>query len=151
MIIIGGGPAGYHAAVLAGQAGLKTLLIEKQSVGGVCLNEGCIPSKTWLHSAKIYQDALRGSLYGVRAEQLSLDHAQVMARKNKVVRILTAGIKTKLQKANVTLLEATGEIVGRDETGFKVKAGDALATGKKLLLASGSEPVIPRLRDSRRA
>ncbi|HBG16668.1 MAG TPA: dihydrolipoyl dehydrogenase, partial [Firmicutes bacterium] len=74
LVIIGGGPAGYHAAALAGRAGLKTLLVEKRFVGGVCLNEGCVPSKTLLHSAKIFDYALRGMDYGVKAEQISFDH-----------------------------------------------------------------------------
>ncbi len=143
LIIIGGGPAGYHAAVLAGRAGLQTLLIEERAVGGVCLNEGCIPSKTWLHSAKIYQEALKGSIYGVQTERLSLDHAKVMARKNKVVKILTAGIKQKLQKYQVTLVEAAGKIAGRAESGFQVEAAGELYTGKRLLIATGSKPVVP--------
>lgn len=143
LVIIGGGPAGYHAAALAGRAGLKTLLVEKRFVGGVCLNEGCVPSKTLLHSAKIFDYALRGMDYGVKAEQISFDHLKVIERKNKVVKILTAGVKNKLKKNNVTLIEDTGEIVGINHAGITIKAAESQYTGKQLLIASGSVPVIP--------
>lgn len=120
-------------------------------VGGVCLNEGCIPSKTWLHSAKVYLEVLKGTDYGVKAEQLSFDHLKVMARKNKVIKILAAGVKNKLRNNNVTVLEATGEIVSREEAGIKVKAAEKFYTGKQLLIASGSEPVIPAVAGMREA
>ena len=80
LIIIGGGPAGYFAAERAGQEGLNVLLIEKSSLGGVCLNEGCIPSKTLLYSAKLYDNAKQGERYGVRADNVSFDHL-VLRRK----------------------------------------------------------------------
>ena len=79
LIIIGGGPAGYLAAERAGEAGLNTLLIEKRFIGGVCLNEGCIPSKALLYSAKVYDYALHGEKYGVKTETASLDHKAVVA------------------------------------------------------------------------
>lgn len=137
LIVIGGGPAGYHAAALAGKSGLNTLLVEKRFLGGVCLNEGCIPSKTLLYSAKVLDHALNGAEYGVKAENVSFDHQKVLARKNKVVKILTAGIRNKLKKNKVTILEATGEIMGKNQFGFEIKAGEELYTGKYLLIATG--------------
>ena len=92
LVGIGGGPAGYLAAERAGRGGLKTLLIEERSVGGVCLNEGCIPSKTLLYSAKLLDGAKYGEKYGVSGKDLSLDHRRVVARKNRVVRSLVAGV-----------------------------------------------------------
>ena len=93
LIVIGGGPGGYVAAERAAHAGLKTLLFEKNALGGVCLNEGCIPSKALLYSAKIYDGAAHGEKYGVSAQGLKLDHKFVVGRKNKVVSTLVGGIK----------------------------------------------------------
>jgi dihydrolipoamide dehydrogenase len=143
LIIIGGGPAGYLAAERAGHAGLDTLLIEKRAVGGVCLNEGCIPSKALLYSAKLYDGAVHGEKYGVTVEKALLNHETVISRKNKVVRGLVAGVKAKLKKNNVTLVEGIAEIIGKDAGGFSVKAGNTAYSGKRLLVAAGSVPVIP--------
>ncbi|NLM38076.1 MAG: dihydrolipoyl dehydrogenase [Firmicutes bacterium] len=143
LIVLGGGPAGYHGAALAGRKGLRTLLLEQKALGGVCLHSGCIPSKTWLQAAKILTHARNGTAYGVKAAELHLDQQAVTARKNKVVRILSAGVKTKLQNAGVEVVAAKGEIQGRDESGFRVKAGAHCYTGKNLLVATGSVPVIP--------
>lgn len=152
LIVVGGGPAGYLGAERAGQAGLKTLLIEKREVGGVCLNEGCIPSKTLLYSAKIYDNAMHGEKYGVIPEKITFDHARVVNRKNKTVKTLVAGVRAQLKKSNVDIIEGTGEIMGRsgEGEGYEVKAvkeggeGDSqVFTGKRLLLATGSVPVLP--------
>src|SRR5690554_4452756 len=143
LIVIGGGPAGYLAAERAGQAGLSTLLIEKRFLGGVCLNEGCIPSKTLLHSAKIYDYARFSEKYGVKAENVTYDHAAIIKRKNKVVRTLVGGINAKMKSYKVDVVKATGKILGRDSEGFKVEAGEQIYTGKRLLIATGSSAVIP--------
>ena len=86
LIVIGGGPGGYLAAERAAAAGKKTLLFEKRALGGVCLNEGCIPSKALLHSAKTYDHAIHSGLYGVSCENVKLDQNAVIDRKNKVVK-----------------------------------------------------------------
>ena len=143
LIVIGGGPAGYLAAERAGQGGLNTLLIEKRFLGGVCLNEGCIPSKAMLYSAKICDNAKHGEKYGVIAGDVVLDHAAVIKRKNKVVRNLVAGVKAKLRKSGVTTANGSAFLLGRTTEGFEVKAEDAVYTGKHLLIAAGSVPVIP--------
>ena len=95
LLIIGGGPAGYVAAERAGHKGLSVILFEKKSLGGVCLNEGCIPTKTMLYSAKTYENALHGDKYGIFADNVRFDYEKIVARKNKVVRKLVAGVKTK--------------------------------------------------------
>jgi dihydrolipoamide dehydrogenase len=143
LIVIGGGPAGYLAAERAGHAGLATLLIEKRFIGGVCLNEGCIPSKTLLYSAKICDNAKHGQKYGITAENVVLHHDVVLNRKNKVVKTLVAGIKSKLKKNNVEVVEGTAAIIGKNNEGYEVIAGDNQYTGKRLLIASGSVPVLP--------
>lgn len=143
LIVIGGGPAGYLACERAGGAGLSTLLIEKNSVGGVCLNEGCIPSKTLLYSAKIYDSAKNGEKYGITAENIRFNHQAVIARKSKVVKRLIDGIKYKLKSNKVTVIDGFGEITGKTPEGYEVKAGNQVFIGKRLVIATGSMPVVP--------
>ncbi len=143
LIIIGGGPAGYLAAERAGHEGLKVLLIEKRYVGGVCLNEGCIPSKALLYSAKIYDNAVHSEQYGVTVVNALLNHAAVVERKNKVVDTLVMGVKSKLRNNKVTVVEGAAEIAGRSSAGYEVRAGSDMYTGKRLLIATGSVPVVP--------
>lgn len=145
LIVIGGGPAGYLAGERAGQAGLKALVIEKRHLGGVCLNEGCIPSKTLLHSAKIYDYARNSAKYGITAEGVVFDHSTVLKRKNKVVKTLTAGVRAQLQQHHVDIVEETAQVTGRTKEGFTVEAGGRTYIGARLLIATGSMPVVPPL------
>ena len=142
LIILGGGPAGYTAAERAARGGLNTLLIEKRALGGVCLNEGCIPTKTLLYSAKIWHLAEDAKKYGIEAsaDQFLMD--KVNARKNKVVRKLVAGIKGKMTNAGVTVVTGEGEILApTTPQEYSVKVGEETYTAPRLLLASGSETV----------
>ncbi len=143
LIILGGGPAGYNAAERAGHAGLKTLVIEERALGGVCLNEGCIPTKTLLYSAKIYDYAKHGKDYGVTFGSASIDHAFVVARKNKVVKQLVSGVGAKLKKAGVEVVSATATIKERNAEGFVIVAGDKEYVGKQVLICTGSSPALP--------
>jgi len=143
LIIIGGGPAGYLAAERAGHAGLNALLIEKRNIGGVCLNEGCIPSKALLYSAKIYDYARLSQKYGVTAENVSFNQEAVIKRKNKVVNMLVSGIKAKLKKNNVTIIEGIAQITEENTDGYEVIANDITYTGKRLIIATGSIPIVP--------
>lgn len=145
LIVIGGGPAGYLAAERAGRAGMSILLIEKRFLGGVCLNEGCIPSKTLLHSAKIYDYARFSEKYGVVSEKVTFDHKKVIARKQKVVKTLVAGIKSQLKTYKVNAVEGFGQIAGKNKEGYEIKVGNASYTGKRLLIATGSMPFIPSI------
>jgi len=150
LIIIGGGPGGYMAAERAGHAGLKVLLIEKRALGGVCLNEGCIPSKTLLQSVKALDYTLHGSDYGVYdgsddtgsgsfVYKPKLDHKFIIERKNKVVDTLVTGVKSLMKTNKVTVIYGEAYIVDASH----VKVGEETYTGNRLLIASGSEPVIP--------
>ena len=105
--IIGGGPAGYTAAEKAAKGGLSTVLFEKNALGGVCLNEGCVPTKTLLYSAKTYDQIKHASKYAVSAENPSFDYPKIIARKSKVVKKLTAGIRMKMKESGVEVI--TGE------------------------------------------
>ena len=143
LIVIGGGPAGYLAAERAGHEGLSTLLIEKRFIGGVCLNEGCIPSKALLYSAKVFDSAKHGEKYGVNCSDISLDHQVVIARKNKVVSTLVSGVKSKLKKNKVKVVEGLGEIIGKNSEGYIVKVNNDEYIANRILIATGSMPVVP--------
>jgi dihydrolipoamide dehydrogenase len=143
LIVLGGGPAGYLGAERAAHAGLKTCVIEKRALGGVCLNEGCIPSKALLNSAKIYEHAKDGAKYGVSASDVKLDQKAVVARRGKVVRALVAGVGAKMKAAGVTVVSEEGVIAGRADGGYKVVAGGKEYTATKLLIATGSSALVP--------
>lgn len=150
LLILGGGPAGYNAAERAGAAGLSTVLFEGRALGGVCLNEGCIPSKALLYSAKLYDNARGSEKYGVRVTGAEIDQKTVITRKNKVVKQLVMGIGAKLKHAGVTVVKETAQIEGKTEEGFVVRAAEEQYTARFLLLATGSSaivPDIPGLRD----
>ncbi len=143
LIVIGGGPGGYLAAERAGHAGLKVLCAEKNALGGVCLNEGCIPTKTLLYSAKLYDHAGHAEGYGVTVEGHSIDHAKVVARKNKVVRTLVSGVNAALRANHVTVIKENAVITGRSGEGYTVQAGEESHTGARLIIATGSSPIVP--------
>ena len=143
LIILGGGPAGYNAAERAGTAGLKTLVIEERALGGVCLNEGCIPTKTLLYSAKIYDYAKHGADYGVKFGSAEIDHAFVVERKNKVVKQLVSGVGAKMKKAKVEVVKATASVKERNSEGFVVVADGKEYTGRQLLICTGSSAALP--------
>ncbi len=145
LIVIGAGPAGYLAAERAGHEGLVTLMIEKRFIGGVCLNEGCIPSKALLHSARIFDYARFGQKYGVTVERAVFDHEKAIERKNMVVNTLVNGIKHMLKKNDVNVINGLAVIKGRNAEGYEVKAGEDIFTGRRLLIATGSVPVVPQI------
>ncbi|GHT06335.1 dihydrolipoyl dehydrogenase [Bacteroidia bacterium] len=141
--IIGGGPAGYTAAELAGKKGLKTILFEKNALGGVCLNEGCIPTKTLLYSAKVYHTAKESAKYGVSCENVSFDLSKIIARKNKVVRKLVAGIRGKMTEAGVETVIGVGAYRIRPNNEIEILCNDQTYEAKKLIICTGSETVVP--------
>ena len=152
LLIIGGGPAGYRAAERAGHKGMSVVLFEARSLGGVCLNEGCMPTKTLLYSAKIYDYAKGGGeKYGVTATGAAIDHAKVIARKDKVVKTLVSGVAMQMKGAKVTVGAAPAKVTGKNAEGFVVTAEGKEYVGKKLIIASGSVaavPPIPGLKES---
>lgn len=137
--IIGGGPAGYTAAEAAGKAGLSVVLFEKQNVGGVCLNEGCIPTKTLLYSAKTYDGVRHAQKYAIGAAELSFDLPKIIARKQKVVRKLVLGVKGKLTSHGVTLVTGEASVVDKHH----VQCGEEVYECDYLLLCTGSDTFIP--------
>lgn len=146
LLIIGGGPGGYNAAERAGESGLKVAVFEKRTLGGVCLNEGCIPTKTFLNSAKIYSQALQSNTFGITAQDVFIDHAKVVARKNRVVKKLVAGVRMKMRQNKVDVILSEAEITGRTDDGFTVDAGGEEYTAPKIIIATGSETFIPGIK-----
>ena len=131
VIIIGGGPAGYTAAESAGKAGLSVLLIEKNNLGGVCLNEGCIPTKTLLYSAKTYDSAKHASKYAINVSEVSFDLSKIIVRKSKVVRKLVLGVKRRkdFRKQGGNLISTT-----QDLEKAKQLLSDAGVSGGKIVV-----------------
>ena len=143
LAIIGGGPGGYVAAERAGAAGLKVVLFERKSLGGVCLNEGCIPTKTLLYSAKVYNYAKTGDHYGVYVSDPSFKYDEIVARKNKVVKKLVGGVKAAMKGNKVEVVAENATIKGRDSEGIKIEAGGNAYAAKNLLICTGSEAAVP--------
>ena len=143
LLVVGGGPGGYLCAERAAQGGMKVALFEKRALGGTCLNEGCIPTKTLLNSSKMYRHATQSQAYGVTVQGATYDHAAVVARKNKVVKTLVSGVGATMNANKVTVITAAAVVTGRVDAGFAVEAQGVSYVGKKLVIASGSEAVVP--------
>ena len=143
LAIIGGGPGGYVAAERAGAAGLKVVLFERKSLGGVCLNEGCIPTKTLLYSAKVYNYAKDGDHYGVYVSDPMFKYDEIIARKNKVVKKLVGGVKAAMKGNKVEVVAENATIQGRDAEGIKIEAAGQVYAAKNLLICTGSEAAVP--------
>jgi dihydrolipoamide dehydrogenase len=143
LAIIGGGPAGYVAAERAGAKGLKVVLFEKKELGGVCLNEGCIPTKTLLYSAKLYDNAVGGSKYGVNAPDVSFDFTKMMERKQKVVKKLVAGVGAAMKTHHVEVVQGQAIIQKRTSEGIEILVDDKVFIAANLLICTGSEAFVP--------
>ncbi|MDI6828019.1 MAG: dihydrolipoyl dehydrogenase [Armatimonadota bacterium] len=143
VIIIGGGPGGYVAAIRAAQLGGKVVLIEKNELGGVCLNRGCIPTKAMLSSANAYDLALRGgSEFGFTVDNVTLDYAKVLERRDKIVKQLVSGLHFLMKKYAIRLVKGTARIASRTtvEVAFEDGRKEKIA-GQSIIIATGSEPV----------
>ena len=145
LLILGGGPAGFRAAERAGHFGMSAAIFEGKALGGVCLNEGCIPTKTMLYSAKLYDYAKGGAAkYGVTAAEVHLDHEFVVARKDRIVKKLVAGVEMQMRKARADSVRGNGVLAGRNEAGeFVIEAGGETFAGKNVLIATGSSAAVP--------
>jgi dihydrolipoamide dehydrogenase len=137
VVVIGGGPAGYAAALRGGLAGLNIAVVEKEKVGGTCLHRGCIPAKEFLETATVYRTVAGAKEFGIATDAPSLEFAQSQARKQKVVDQLWKGLQGLLKKRKVTTFAGTGTL-GPDRT-VRVDDGTELV-GRHVILASGSVP-----------
>lgn len=139
LIVIGAGPGGYEAAAHAGHLGKRVALIEREAVGGTCLNVGCIPAKTFLRSARLYHECADAAAFGVRLGSLEFDMQAVVERKNRVVGTLVKGVDGLLKRAKVEVVRGQARIVARD----KVQVGSDILEGANILIATGSRPAVP--------
>jgi dihydrolipoamide dehydrogenase len=148
--IIGAGPAGYIAAERAGQKGLKVVLFEKENLGGVCLNEGCIPTKTLLYVAKLYDNAKNSDLYGLKCNDITFDFHHIMKRKNTVVKKLVGGVDVKMKTNKVDVVKDHVTIEGKEKELIKLSAGDNTWSCKNILISTGSLPIMPPIKGLKR-
>ena len=142
LVVIGGGPGGYVAAIRAAQLGMKTACVEKRgSLGGTCLNVGCIPSKALLHSSERFAEAQHHlAEQGIKISKVGLDLETMMARKDKVVDDLTKGVEFLFKKNKVTYVEGSGSIPKAGEVKVMLNdGGEETLTAKNILIATGSE------------
>ena len=142
--IIGGGPAGYTAAERAAAGGLKTVLFEKKAIGGVCLNEGCIPTKTLLYSAKLWDTMKGAAKYGIAVpDAAAFDMGKIIDRKDKVVKKLTGGVKMTVGSYGVAIVEREAVIAGEENGMFRIVSGGETYEATYLLVCTGSDTVVP--------
>ena len=142
VVVLGGGPGGYTAAFRAADLGKKTILIERfPSIGGVCLNVGCIPSKVLLHMAKIIEEALEADKFGISFGPPKLKVDQMQSWKNDVITQLGAGLKNMAAQRNITLVEGTGTFLSASEIKVSGVSSEQIISFDHAIIAAGSQPV----------
>ena len=140
VLVIGGGPGGYVAAIRAAKNGAKTALVERKEFGGTCLNIGCIPTKTLIAGVDVYHKARHAMEFGVKISgEVSPDWEAMLARKDSVIKTLRGGIGSLLKAAGVTVFKGHGAFTGVDGEGGEVEE----ITANKIIIASGSETLVP--------
>lgn len=145
--IIGGGPAGYNAAEKAAANGFNTILFEKNNIGGVCLNEGCIPTKTLLYSAKLLDNAKSAAKYGINIEgQPGFDLEKIINRKDKTVKKLTGGVNMKLKANGVTIIQGEAIMIGEENGLINISCGQESYISTFVLVCTGSDTIIPPIK-----
>lgn len=141
LIVIGAGPGGYSSALTAAGQGLKTAVIERDEAGGVCLNRGCIPTKSILKSALIYREIKKSYLYGIDVESSRLNFEKIIERKNKVVSALRSGINSALKTSGIDLIKGNAVVIGEK----KVQVGNDILEAENIIIAAGASPARPRI------
>jgi dihydrolipoamide dehydrogenase len=139
LIVVGGGPGGYEAAIHAGKMGKKVALVEKQRLGGTCLNVGCIPAKSFLRSSKLFGECKEAAAYGIRIGVPEFDMPAVVERKNRIVETLGKGVQGLLKRAGVEVINGHARLVARST----IEVGDARYEAANILIATGSRPAVP--------
>ena len=145
LVVIGSGPGGYVAAIRAGQLGLKTAIIEKEELGGVCLNWGCIPSKSLLKNAEIVSYFKRADEFGLKMDNFHADYSVAIDRSRKVVDRNTKGVAFLLDKNKVDHIQGAGKIVGAGKvevrpTAEAPSAESNVIEAKNIIIATGARP-----------
>ncbi len=143
LIVIGAGPGGYEAAFEAADLGMRAALIEKDALGGTCLNRGCIPTKSLLHGAELFREINGAGLFGVDAERITADWPRMQARKAETVRQLREGIAATAKKKKVDCFRGTGVCLGNGRVSVRTEEGAEELSAGHILLATGSRPAVP--------
>jgi dihydrolipoamide dehydrogenase len=142
VIVLGAGPGGYVAAIKAAQNNLKVAIVEKEAIGGVCLNWGCIPTKSLLKSAKVYQEFMNAKDYGIDVvdkSQITPNWSNIVKRKERIVNRLTGGVKMLLEKNKVDIFTGEGEIISNNE----ILINDEKIKAKNIIISTGASPILP--------
>jgi Pyruvate/2-oxoglutarate dehydrogenase complex, dihydrolipoamide dehydrogenase (E3) component, and related enzymes len=139
LIVLGGGPGGYAGAICAAKEGLSVLLIERERLGGVCLNRGCIPTKSLLKSADVYYSAVNSATLGVSVGAASFDEDAIFKRKDEVVARLVDGVEKLVAAASVTVIRGEGRFLSSDT----VEVNGETHTAKRIMLATGGRATMP--------
>jgi len=134
LIVLGSGPGGYVAAIRASQLGMKVAIVEREKLGGICLNWGCIPTKALLRTSEINHYLTHASAYGLSAEKVGFDLEAIVARSRKVAGQLNMGVKGLMKKNKVTVVEGEGKLTGKG----KLQVGDTALTAKHIIIATGA-------------
>lgn len=143
VVVIGGGPGGYVSAIRASQLGAEVTLIEKEYLGGTCLNVGCIPTKSLLHSAELYEEVKEGAKYGVVVSDVKVDFAKVQERKRAVTKQLVSGVKGLLAANKVRVISGEASFLNKDTIEIKTEKGTETLSADKFIIATGSIPAKP--------
>ena len=138
LIILGSGPGGYVAAIRASQLGLKTAIVEREKLGGICLNWGCIPTKALLRTSEIHHYMTHAASYGLGAEKVTFDLAKIVDRSRKVAGQLNAGVKGLMKKNKVTVVEGEGTIAGKGKLVVTKDGQKTELQGRHVLVATGA-------------
>ena len=146
IVIIGGGPGGYVAAIRAAQLGAKVALIEKGELGGTCLNRGCIPTKVLYRDAEILNTLKNIGEFGIKVDSYSFDIEEIQNRKNKIVSKLVSGVEQLLKANNVEVILGTATFKDKNTVSVLFSNGDLREiTSKDIIIATGSIPLIPKI------
>jgi dihydrolipoamide dehydrogenase len=143
LAVIGAGPGGYPAAIRAAQLGASVAVVERDQLGGTCLNRGCIPTKTLIASAELYHRAKSGAVMGVNTGEVSVDYPAMAARKDGVVEKLRGGIAALLKANGVTTLGGTASFLSPREIAVAGSGGETRLSAEKTIIATGSAPAVP--------
>ena len=140
-IVIGAGPGGYPCAIRLGQLGVKTLIVDKDNWGGVCLNVGCIPSKALITAGKRMEEIAHADVMGISVGEPSIDMAKLQEWKGSVVKKLTGGVATLLKGNGVDMLQGTARVSGKGKVEVETADGTQSFTADHIVLATGSSPI----------
>lgn len=145
LVVIGGGPGGYSAAIRATKEGLSVALVEGRDLGGTCLNRGCIPSKTLLKHAEVLEELKNAKTFGITVSNISFNMKEMVDRKNKVVNMLKNGVKGLLRQNKIKVIEGFGTVGENKVVTVVQDKKTSYVQGEKVILANGSKPFIPKI------